>query len=909
MGNVFPVLHAASDLPAKRIADSALQRCTSSRPLVAELPYLFCGEFNGFGPLHLLADDTLGYAFSFDVPVVDTVIDGEEQVCAAVTAMLHTLAPGMNWQWFQCCDSNIDRSLELYRQQSGNDAAAQLFGRHFVARWHEARERGFFPDDPEINFFPRCQRITIALKSAPIGLGRAALQDLAARGVPERWRSALAPLLQRLPGGDRTRRNAAAFTATVRDVVAVAQNHGWTVQAMGAAQLVSWLAAILFPQRSPDRSAATATAASLGDDPAGDIELRQVVAAMGQIDSIDGGGFRSVAADRPAHHRMVSMLWPPRAVHAGLCNGLANLWPRCNVSVAAAALAPTAALVQLKARALLNARSTHRFNETEMLARTEALQEVERRLFADGERIVDLRLQVHLAEPTTDRADAAASAVCKYLQSLEMEAAVETDIGSSLLLRGCLPFAIYPRTEHKLRRRRRLLSRDGADLHPGGGAWTGIHPAPEPLACEFPSPIVMYSNALGEPLFIDPTKADKNPHALVIGQSGSGKSFFVHDYLLHLWRLPDIRLFLISIKADYRKLALMLGRYVDVHLDSDISLNPFAGAPTLENQARWFAALALMLVDDSSDSALSREAEVVLQAAALTCAQRNWDAGGHAPLQETVLEHICQELEQSAGMLGRQLSARLHPYRRGPFRRLFNAPRGVRPADRFVFFNLGAILRQPCAALAAFCIFGLIDETMSNPDLRAVPKGLIADEVWALVRNAHAAAILERSLKAYRSLGAFAVPIVQDPQDLDSPSGRVMLVNTATKIILPMDRSGHADLQRYVRLNERELQIVRDLRLVKRRYSEFFVSIDGLRSAKGLLIPDAMRYAVATTDPVDEHLIERFYRAEGNMLAAIERFAREMPFGIPPTAPPLHAGPVRPRAGDTSVAPVHAVGS
>jgi hypothetical protein len=218
---------------------------------------------------------------------------------------------------------------------------------------------------------------------------------------------------------------------------------------------------------------------------------------------------------------------------------------------------------------------------------------------------------------------------------------------------------------------------------------------------------------------------------------------------------------------------------------------------------------------------------------------------------------------------------------------LFNGARSLGVDDRFVFFNLGNILRQPCSAAASFCVFSLIDQIMQDPSLRAVPKGLIADEVWALVQDPFAAAILERSLKAYRSLGAFALPIVQDPRDLDTPAGRVILVNTATKVILPMDRSGQDEISRYVRLNERELDLVRDLRLVKRRYSEFFVSIEGVHSAKGLVIPDPLRYAISTTDPSDEAELDRLYRQTGDMLHAVSQFAREMPYGIGARAPRL----------------------
>lgn len=848
------------------------------RPLVEELPYLYCGHFAGFGPLHLLSDDTLGYAFGMDVPTVDTVVDGEEATAHAVTTMLHALPAGMHWQWFFTSSTCVEAQLERYEEQRSADAASRQFVEAFVARWRAAQEDGFFPGDGQHNLHPRSQRLLIALKSEPLGLARPGFRDLARRLLPGRLVNALAPMLARAGAQSAAFERASRFIGGVRDILAAAHAHGLEVRAVDADGLVAFICSMLYPQRRhalPTQTCARPQATHTAFE-----DTRQAIAAMGRIDGIEPAGFKTIAAGQERHHRVVSMLWQPRSVAPGILNGLASIRPRMTICLSAAALPATAALLQLKARALLNAKSTHRFNATEMEARSEALHEVEQRIFAEGERILEMRLHVHVCEATAEEAQLAAESVCKHLEALEIEAAVESDVGSSLLLRGCLPFAVYPRTEQKLRRRRRVLSRDCADMHPGGGCWTGVGPVPGDGGLGRPSPVVLYSNPLGEPLFVDPTRAEKNPHALVVGQSGSGKSFFVHDYLLHLWRLPEVRLFLISIKADYRKLALLLGRYIEVSLDSDVSLNPFCGRPTLENQARWFAALALMLTEGSSAPTLSRDAEIALQNAALNAAQRNWDSATDRPIRETILEHICVELERYAGPLGRQLSSQLQPYRRGPFRKLFNEPRHEATRERFVFFNLGSILRQPCAALASFCVFGMIDEVMTDPGLRGVPKGLIADEVWALVRNPYAASILERSLKAYRSLGGFAIPIVQDPQDLDTPSGRVMLVNTATKIILPLDRSGQADLQRYVRLNERELEIVRNLRLAKRRFSEFFISIDGMRSAKGLLIPDPLRYAVATTDPLDEERIDRIYAECGDMLATVQRFARDYPYGI-----------------------------
>jgi hypothetical protein len=821
-----------------------------SLPLAHLLPYVMCGRAADFEPLHLLDDGALGFALEFDAPVVDTEVGAEDAMSALIDRALRALPSGVQWQWLVQVSSSVEQQLQQYLAQPGRDPLAQVCASSYVQRWRHAQREGFFPEDAAVNFFPRSQSILVALKSAPLKAGRQAVESIFA-------------------SSGRTDSVTLGFLEAVRGLQSVIAAQGIEATPVGANRLANWVADLLFPWRRFDHAPISVGLHS----------VREAIASLGRIDPIERCGFRTLSAGTEAHHRVASMLWHPRAVRAGMLNALALLRPTLCVSLSANVLPLASSTLQLKAQGLLNARSSNRFNEVETQARAEALGSVEQRLFSEGERLIEGRLQVHVIEASAEEAEEAARTVCSHLRELDIEAALEEDIGSSLILRGCLPFAVYEETERKLRRRRRFLSRDFADMHPAGGCWKGIAPPSEHPAVAA-TPIIMYSNSVGEALFIDPSKAERNPHALVVGQSGSGKSFFVHDYLLQLWRLPDVRLFLVSIKPDYRKLALLLGRYIELTLDSAESLNPFAGAPTLENQARWVAALSLMVTEGRAGQRLSREQEIALQEASLAASSGNWDAELGRPIRETILEDICLELERRAGSLGRDLAFQLFPYRRGPFRRLFNGPRALGLEDRFVFFNLGNILRQPCSAAASFCVFSLIDQVMYDPSLRAIPKGLIADEVWALVQDPFAAAILERSLKAYRSLGGFALPIVQDPSDLDTPAGRVILINTATKVILPMDRSGHDEISRFVRLNDRELDLIRNLRLVKRRYSEFFVSIEGAHSAKGLLVPDPLRYAISTTDPADEGELERLFRQTGDMLQAVRQFARDMPYGM-----------------------------
>jgi len=187
MGNLFPLLHAAPGKAREKYLPSGMQgrQSASADHLAVELPYLQAGSVSGFGPVHLLSDDTLGYAFSMTVPVVDTTPDAEQCVSDTILSMLHALAPGTHWQWFLHSSSVVEDSLDKYQLQPGNDAAGTLFCDALVDRWRRAQSRGFFPDEQEHDFHPRAQKITIALKSPPLGLAATNPFGLLTKSVPE----------------------------------------------------------------------------------------------------------------------------------------------------------------------------------------------------------------------------------------------------------------------------------------------------------------------------------------------------------------------------------------------------------------------------------------------------------------------------------------------------------------------------------------------------------------------------------------------------------------------------------------------------------------------------------------------------------------------------------------------------
>jgi hypothetical protein len=214
--------------------ERAMQRETL--PLASLLPYLMCGSVGDFAPLHLLEDGALGYALEFDVPAIDTEVDGEEALSGLIDQALRALPDAVQWQWFVQSSSFVEPQLQQYLEQSGRDPVGQICASHYVQRWRDAQRKGFFPQDISSNFFPRSQSILVALKSAPIEFGR----------------TPMAAMLSRAAASDA---RAATFIEAARSLQATLATRAIAATALDADGLANRVADLLFPWRRFDQPA------------------------------------------------------------------------------------------------------------------------------------------------------------------------------------------------------------------------------------------------------------------------------------------------------------------------------------------------------------------------------------------------------------------------------------------------------------------------------------------------------------------------------------------------------------------------------------------------------------------------------------------------------------------------------
>jgi len=811
------------------------------------IPTRAIGPFGGLDDVHLVADASLGFGWQMGVPALESVDDGEARVSDAYDQLLRQLPAGYSLDLYIHRGRTVAPYLHSYVARLAPHPFARTMVDHLMRRWTDAQSVGFFPDEPALNFFPRNQSIFLFLKTPPCPhLLTNSPRSLAAW----LWRGADRQIEREIADA------AADLRRRVQQIEQTACDVSLQLRRLTADDYIDFVGTLLFPQR------AGPAICHQPDETVGD-----AIGQMGDVSEIGRSALATQVRNCTLWHQAVSMMWQPKAVLPGMFAPLVNAETDITVYLSYLSQPRMQTLFALKGAKHINKKMETPFTEVETEEKEASLKQAEQRLYA-GECFGGTRFMVWVRGTCPEDALDRATRVTGQLDT-QMPADIEPVIGSSVLLRS-LPLARHPTIDRALSRSRRMLSNDVATLAPLAGHWEGTDPARSML---------LHPTRWGTPLFLDPRECDTNPHFLVIGGSGSGKTFFVHDLLIQLLRLAEVWICLISIKADYERLARLVGKYVEIDLDGAYSISPFGGPPTNDNLSVWLAVIVNMLTESDSRILIDKEAQGLLAEQIRLASQLNWDARNHQPIRETLLSHIVERLMRYE--LGRVLADRLQPYHSGPYAALFNRPCSLEASDRFVFFNLSKAVDYSCASVVSLCVFHFVNSIMYNPATRGMQKLLGLDEGWALMRDEGSAALVQKAFRGYRSLGGLAFAISQLMTDFDTPLGRGILANTATKIILPQQQSAIADLPKYVSLTNKEMELVRSLEIRKRRFSEFFVKMEKAPSTVGRLVPDPFKYAVATTDASDTEQYNRLLReCGGDDLAATQRFATELPYGI-----------------------------
>ncbi len=296
-----------------------------------------------------------------------------------------------------------------------------------------------------------------------------------------------------------------------------------------------------------------------------------------------------------------------------------------------------------------------------------------------------------------------------------------------------------------------------------------------------------------------------NANSLVLGSSGSGKSYLVKLEILRALML-DTDVIVIDPENEYVGLAeAMGGTWIDLSLGSNFQINPLdlppadaedSGAQILrETIVAGHALIALMVgglspvegnqVDQALKQAYNR-AGITEDLASQT---------RPAPL----LSDLARELATLPGT--QELLVKLQTYINGTFAGLLNHPTNIDLGQGFIVFSIRDLedqLRPIASYLTLTFIWNKIKHRLRH-------RLLIVDEIWSLLQQESAAAYLYSFAKRARKYQLGLTAISQDVEDfLDNKYGRSIINNSALQILLRQSTSAITKVAEAFNLTEGE---------------------------------------------------------------------------------------------------------
>jgi type IV secretion/conjugal transfer VirB4 family ATPase len=344
-------------------------------------------------------------------------------------------------------------------------------------------------------------------------------------------------------------------------------------------------------------------------------------------------------------------------------------------------------------------------------------------------------------------------------------------------------------------------------------------------------------------------------HTLVLGATGSGKSFVDNFLVMHAQKYDPLT-FILDLGHSYRKLATLLrGRYLEIGLkQSDVTINPFALEPTAEHLHFLHAFVRVLL--EGEDGYRLRELE---------------DREVYDAIENLyVLDRSQRRLFTLANLLPRALAHRLHKWiEGGRYAALFDNLDDTLTVERLQVFDFEAMRAYPTLLEPLlFYVLHRVTAKIQDPTETATLKICVMDEAWRFIQHPTLRGYVQEGLKTWRKRNAAMILSTQTIDDFASSDLlRTVVESCPTKLLLAnpaLDPRQYAEL---FQLNERELELMTTL--IPRQ--QILLKRPNVTKLLALNV-DPKSYWIYTNTPVDNERVAAIVREHG-FEAGMDRLA------------------------------------
>lgn len=344
-------------------------------------------------------------------------------------------------------------------------------------------------------------------------------------------------------------------------------------------------------------------------------------------------------------------------------------------------------------------------------------------------------------------------------------------------------------------------------------------------------------------------------HTLVLGATGSGKSFLL-NFLVTSAQQYDPFTIVLDLGHGYRKLgALLHGGYVELGLrHHDVRINPFSMEPTPEHLHFLHGFVRVLLEGEDGYRLSELEDREVYEAVE----------------NLYVLDRNQRRLFTLANLLPRALMARLQKWvEGGRYAELFDNVDDTLTFERLQIFDFDAMRAYPSLIepLLFYILHRVNERVLDEADTRTL-KLCVMDEAWRFIQNPTLRAYVQEALKTWRKRNAAMILATQTVDDFASADLlRTVVESCPTKLLLAnpaLERSRYAEL---FQMNEMELDLLAGL--MPRR--QILLKRPDLTKVLTLAV-DPKSYWIYTNTPIDNDRVAAVFREHG-FEAGLDRLA------------------------------------
>lgn len=385
-----------------------------------------------------------------------------------------------------------------------------------------------------------------------------------------------------------------------------------------------------------------------------------------------------------------------------------------------------------------------------------------------GAVLVEMNLTVMVFSRDLKAVDRQVAAMTAYYSSLGFDMREEKRILWPLW-NTVLPMNTTQRGAANLFRFHTMSANQAVQFMPIFGDWNGTGNGG---ACLFVS-------RRGEPQLVDLYDSPTNFNAVVIAESGSGKSFLtqqiISDYLAE-----GSKIWTIDVGRSYLKLAkAMGGEFIEFSENSQVCLNPFTHVEDIDEEMDLLKAILIKMA--APESGFDDFRSAVLEEAIKSV----WSHYGNRMSISEVAEWCLSQVDDRMRDIGRQL----YPFTRlGSYGAWFDGENNLRFDKDFVVLELEELKsRKTMQQVVLLQLISKVNNEMflAQKEQKGRKKLLVLDEAWSLLDDPVMAKAMENAYRRARKYDAGVIVVTQSIADLfTSPNAQAIYQNAAFQFIL-----------------------------------------------------------------------------------------------------------------------------